>query len=306
MKTLLPAILLLFTSCFGQSSTTLTFVNKSNWEIDSIVLFKPDRVVLKKIDVKQQYSKTLDYIQINTNREGAFPFTVYTKEKTLLGSWGFHDFGMLISKTEVFYIFDNGINTTGTPIEKPKELKLYFYNASNESINSFFAFRNTLKEVKELSPRSFEIIFDFDSIEKSNDFIVIINGKRKVCKIEHDFNNWNDNQTFLYYENNSIKKGNLPWRKPLEFRVDIENKLQFPSDSVKVKSNALVKTYYYKQPNYLSVVFDFDKLKQNPIFTIEVANKKYTIDLSSHDFSNIYLHQKIYFLDENGIKSLTK
>jgi hypothetical protein len=74
---------------------------------------------------------------------------------------------------------------------------------------------------------------------------------------------------------------------------------------VKVESNAIAKTYYFHQPNYVKVVFDVQKLKQNPVFTVTAKNKKYQVDLSSNDFSNIYSYQKIMYLEEKGIRSLT-
>jgi hypothetical protein len=180
---------------------------------------------------------------------------------------------------------------------------VYFYNASNKTIDSIINIKNSIKSVNELSPRSFEIIYDFDKIQKLNELSVIISKERINSRIDHDFDNWNIDQATFYYENDSIKKGPLPWREPLEFQFDLEIKLPVCSDSVKVESTATVKTYYLKQKKYLKVVFDFKKLRKNPIFKIKAANKEYIVDLSSHDFSNIYLHQLIYCLDDKGIKS---
>lgn len=298
--------MVLFCSCSGQSSTTLTFVNKSQVEVDSIIIFKPDRITFAKLSVGQQYSKSIQNIEINANHEGAFSFTVYLKERSLTGTWGFHDFGMLGSTSEKFYIYSHGISTTGKALEKPNDFKVYFYNASTKSVDSFFSSNNAIKKVNELSPRSFEIVYDFGKIQKLNDFSVSINGERKNSKIDYDFDNWNYCQTFFHYENDSIKKGSLPWREPLEFQFVLEVKLPIPSDSVKVESPATVRTYYFKQPNYLKAVFDFKKLRHNPIFKINVSNKEYVVDLSSHDFSNIYSHQLIYYLDDKGIRSMMK
>lgn len=303
MKTLLPFFIVLFCSCYGQNTTTLTFVNKAKFDIDSIVVFKPDRINFEKLSIGQQYSKKVQDVLINSSREGAFTFTVYINGQAFSGTWGFHDFGMLGSTSETFYIFDHGINTTDKPLEKPKDFKIYFYNASTKPIDSIINIDSSIKKVNELSPRSLEIVYDFDKIQKLNDFSVIINGQRKSSRIDYDFDNWNYSQTFFHYENDSIKKGSLPWREPLEFQFDLYVKLPIPSDSFKVESSAIVKTYSFKQPNYLKVVFDFKKLRQNPIFKVKTPNKEYIVDVSTHDFSNIYSHQVIYYLDEKGIKS---
>src|SRR5215203_3539954 len=100
MKTLFPFFLIFFCSCYGQNTTTLTFVNKSQLDVDSIVILKPDRVNFEKLSVGLQYSKKVHDVLINSNREGAFPFTVYMNGQTFTGTWGFHDFGILASKTE--------------------------------------------------------------------------------------------------------------------------------------------------------------------------------------------------------------
>ncbi len=306
MKALFPILMLLFCSCSGQNTTTLTFVNKSPLEIDSIVLQKPGRVTLEKLLAGQRYSKTLEDVLINTNREGVFLFKVYLREKTLTGTWGFHDYGRLSSKNEVFYIFENGISSTEKPMKKPKEFRVYFYNASSKPVDSILNINNAIIKVNERSPRNFEIIYDYNNIEKAKEFTILIAGELKNSTIDHDFSNWNNNQAFYYFENDSLKKGSPPWREPLEFIVDLQVKLPFPSDSVSVVSDAMVKTYYFRQPNYLRIVFDFKKLRQSPVFMVITTNKKYKIDLSSHDFSNIYSRQKIFFLEEKGIRSLTE
>jgi len=126
MKTILPFLLIAFTSCHCQNNVSLTFVNKSSFAIDSIVIQKPEKVILGKITVGQQFSKSLKDVQLNTNNEGAFPFAVYLKEKVFTGTWGFHDFGMISSKKETFYIHDHGITSPEKPFKKPAEFKLYF------------------------------------------------------------------------------------------------------------------------------------------------------------------------------------
>ena len=305
MKTIIPFLLLAFTSCHCQNNVSLTFVNKSSFAIDSIVIQKPEKVIIGKITVGQQFSKSLNDVQLNTNNEGIFPFAVYQKNKVFTGTWGFHDFGMLSSKMETFYIHDNGITSSDKPLKKPAEFKLYFYNVSSKLIDSIIDTNDAIIKVNESSPRNFEVVYDYDKIEHYKEFAIAIGRKRWSSKIDHDFSNWNNAQTFFYFENDSLKKGSPPWREPLEFIVDLQVNLPFPSDSVEVESNAIIKTYYIHQPKYVRIVFDFKKLKQNPVFTVTAKNKKYQVDLSSHDFSNIYSYQKILYLEEKGIRSLS-
>lgn len=305
MKTLLPFLLFVFTACHCQNNVSLTFVNKSSFAIDSIVIQKPEKVIVGKIAVGQQSSKILNEVQLNTNNEGAFPFAVYQRGKVLTGTWGFHDFGMLSSKKETFYIQDNAITSSDKPLQKPEAFRLYFYNASSQPIDSIFNNNGSIIKVNEFSPRNFEVVYDYDEIERYKEFAIAIDRRRWSSKIDHDFSNWNNPQTFFYFENDTLKKGSPPWREPLEFIVDLQVNLLSSSDSVKVESNAIIKTYHFHQPKYVRIVFDFKKLKQKPEFTVTAKNKKYQVDLSSHDFSNIYSKQTILYLEEKGIRSLT-
>jgi hypothetical protein len=305
MKTFFTFLLFVFTSCHSQNNTTLTFVNNSSFDIDSILINRPEKNLFGKLTAGRRYSKTLNSVEINTNNEGAFQFAVYLNGKVLTGTWGFHDFGVLGSKNEVFYIFDNGIAYTDKPLQKPKEFRVFFYNASSEMVDSIINNNGAIIKVNENSPRSFEVVYDYNKIEDSKEFAISIGREKWKSKIEHDFSNWNNSQTFFYFENDSLKNGVLPWREPLEFIVDVQVNLPFPSDSVRVESDAIVKTYYFKRPNYLRIVFDFKKLKRNPFFVVTVSNKNYKVDLSAHNFSNIYSHQKILSLEETGIRSLT-
>jgi hypothetical protein len=198
---------------------------------------------------------------LNTNNEGAFPFAVYRKDKTFTGTWGFHDLGMLSSKKETFYIHDNSITSTDKGLQKPKEFKLYFYNASFQLVDSIIDTNGAIIKVNESSPRNIEVVYDYDKIEHYKEYAIAIDRKRWSSKIDHDFSNWNNTQTFFYFENDTLKKGSPPWREPLEFIVDLQVNLQFPSDSVIVESNAIVKSYYFHQPKYVKIVFDFKKAK---------------------------------------------
>src|SRR5690606_2035361 len=205
----------------------------------------------------QQFSKSLNDVQLNTNNEGTFPCAVYQKNKVFTGTWGFHDFGMLSSKMETFYIHDNGITSSDKSLKKPAEFKLYFYNASSQMIDSIIDTNDAIIKVNESSPRNFEVVYDYDKIEHYKEFAIAIGRKRWSSKIDHDFSNWNYAQTLFHFENDSLKKGSPPWREPLEFIVDLQVNLPFPSDSVEVESNAIIKTYYFHQPKYVRIVFDF-------------------------------------------------
>ena len=305
MKVFYLFLLLALTSCYGQKNITLTFVNKSSNQIDSIIVIENKNINLGKLNVGQQYSKHLSNIKFSTNNEGSFSFIAYLNDKKFTGSWGFHDFGMFGSNQEVLYVFDNGISYSDKQLLKPQEFKLYFYNTTEKNIDTILSLNNSIIKINERTPRNIEIIYDYNKFESSPEFIGIFSADKMSSKIDfHDFSNWNNNQASLYLSKGKLKEGPLEWKEPLEFIIDLQIKIQVPADSVVIESTALIETYNYSQPNYKSIVFDFNKLIQNPIIKVKVGNKNYTINLSSHDFSIIYDYQSIYFLEEQGIKSL--
>jgi len=133
-----------------------------------------------------------------------------------------------------------------------------------------------------------------------------MSGKKEIKEINfHDFDNWNNPQDFLYFENNRLIEGTIGWKEPLEFIVDLQIKIPEKADSIFIESSSITKVYNHSQPKYKSIVFDFKKFRAYPYFTVKVGNKKYQIDLSTHDFSNIYNHQKIIYLLPNEIKNIT-
>ena len=305
MKIFYLFLLLALTSCYGQKNKTLTFVNKSSNQIDSIVVIENKNINLGKLNVGQQYSKHLTNVKFSTNNEGIFSFVAYLNDKKFTGSWGFHDFGMFSSSQEAFYVFDNGISYSDKKLIKPQEFKLYFYNTTEKNIDTILSPNNSIIKINERTPRSIEIIYDYNKFESSPEFIAVLSADKMSLKIDfHDFCNWNNNQAFLNFSNGKLKEDPLEWKEPLEYIIDLQIKIQIPADSVVIESIALTKTYNYDQPKFKKIVFDFNKLKQNPIVKVKVGNKNYTINFSSHDFSNIYDHQSIYILEEQGIRSL--
>src|SRR5829696_2540299 len=97
----------------------------------------------------------------------------------------------------------------------------------------------------------------------------------------------------------------MPWRGRLAFLVDLQENIAHSLSLITLQSPAVTKVYDYYKPKDKSRVFNFKKLKAAPIVQVHVRGKQYTIDLTKHDFSNIYSWQKIFFLEPDGIRSLT-
>ena len=276
------------------------FRNKNFQLVYNIVKFQ-------QLKIRDSLSYTFSNIEINSGREGDFSFKVYTKGKIYFGSWGFHDYGELALSHEEIYIYENGFGFKDKPPTKPKEFKLYFSNPSDKRIDSIFSDNNSIIKIYEATPRNFHITYDYDKIQIKPDFRVSIEGKKLSKSLAfHDFENWNDTQDFLHFEDDTLSNSvTVIWKEPLEFIVDLEVRIPDSLSSIKIESSAITKVYEYYKPKYKRIALDFKKFKASPIIYVNTQGKKYTIDLSKHDFSNIHYWQKIYYLESNGIRSVT-
>ncbi len=84
MKIFLPLLFFIFSSCYNQNNTTLTFVNNSSFQVDSIVIRENKNHNLGPLRAGQQYSKYFPEIKINTNNEGIFSLPKSVRGERLL------------------------------------------------------------------------------------------------------------------------------------------------------------------------------------------------------------------------------
>lgn len=303
MKLSVVVILTAFSSCFSQNNTSIIFMNNSSHEVDSVVLQHAKKEITGKIKPGENYTFKLENIVLDNGREGGFGFSVYTNKKIFSGGWGFHDFGGFARHSETFYIYDNGINYINKPIVKPSEFKLYFYNYSSETIDSIYSLNNSIIKTNEYSPRNREIVYNYNKLENNPWLLIRLSGKEYRKKIIFP-TDWNNNQSFFSFLNDSLVYGTKSWTEPLEFIIDLEIKTSDNIDSVGIESESIIKVYNFTQPKYKRIIFDYKRFKTNPSFKIYVRNKIFTGRLSNDEFSNVYFNQKIFFLYENGVRNL--
>ena len=208
-------------SCSGQEEIKLTLNNFSSHQIDSIVIPEDiekglDKLVVnKRIDIDQ--SRTLQMVLDKSQLwdEGSFWILIYGKNKTWESSWGFHDMGYIINDT--INVYDNGLSQGKNQLKKPKELIVFFKNIDKvKKIDSIVSpliikekiIRSIVNGVEKQNTESREIIFDFEKIKETPEFDVWISGKKYRAVIQHDFDDWNNNQEFLCFKNGQINPTN--------------------------------------------------------------------------------------------------
>ncbi|QAA82529.1 hypothetical protein EI546_12725 [Aequorivita sp. H23M31] len=209
--------LFMVVSCNGQENVNLTVNNFSSHRIDSIVIPKNEEKALEKIVFSDGIGvDQKDVLKINIDKshiwyQGSFWIIFYSQNKKWETSWGFHDMGYIINDT--INVYDKGVSKGKRKLEKPKELLVYFYNRDKakkiDSIISSSILREKISRTivdgrESQNSENREIIFDFEKIKKNSEFDVWISGKKYKAIIEHDFDDWNNNQVFLYFKNGQI------------------------------------------------------------------------------------------------------
>ena len=199
-------VLAFIVSCFiitfygcKDKKVEVTITNRSDSNIDS-VLFPLTKSKWINIPPGKSKKDFVDVSDVQSGHEGLLPLLIYQGSKKINWSWGFHDFGYFNEK-ERYYVFENGINTVDVPLRKPDTLTIIFINRTNNKIDSFRA--NSLKSYK-FRQTYHELVFAFSEFQKDPNFMIYQNKIPIKASVDHDWNNWNSNQEFLYLYNNGI------------------------------------------------------------------------------------------------------
>ena len=203
------SILLLATliSCFGCSGQeaskriTINLTNRSNTAIDSVA-FPHNRLVLKdRITKNETKTFEVDVSGVDTKTEGRLPVIVFTGNMKFRAAWGFHDWGDFVKKDEHFYIFDNGINSVDIPLQKPAVLEIIIINKTTNKIDSI-----TSTAITQIKRREtyIELLLNYDKAKQDPRLTIFQNNTPITFSLEHDWQNWNINQEFVYLHQNGI------------------------------------------------------------------------------------------------------
>ena len=193
---------------WGKNSETiiLHITNRSHWPIDSIIVPYKETKIKESIEAGKTFTFKLDVSLFNSGHEGAIPIFLYQSKKTFSGQFGFHDWGVFAKKEEHLYLFDNGINYKDELLQKPLEITLFIIPMASAAIDSIEIALAILKR-KNIRATHTELTLDFELFEKEPEIKLYQKGKVYKIKIEHDWNNWNNNQEFIYvYDNGEFSE----------------------------------------------------------------------------------------------------
>ena len=94
-------------SCNGQralDTITLLITNRSHNSIDSIIFPHKQEKVKENLEMGKTFSVKISVDHLNIYSEGFFPVFIYQKNRKFIGQFGFHDWGTLAKKRNI-YIF---------------------------------------------------------------------------------------------------------------------------------------------------------------------------------------------------------
>ena len=292
-------LMLLSSTCFAQFTTT--FVNKSKFTIDSITITGAspgDTIKLAAIDIGQRASVKVG-MQI-ANRHGIYPCGIdiaYNKKMINANcEWG----GMGSPGYDTIYIFDYGISRDAM-INGPARFTIDLVNASEKNITGISSSSSALKSIKEYTPRTFGIGFDYQAFKQNPNFALEIDGKTFQIKLpDSNFLNILKPNQSLWFHNDSIYTG-IPDIPAQEFTITIYAWQSKAKADVVIKSTAINKRYYDGYSNQWIFVFDAKKLGPKQVINARINGKKYKLRLEEIDFPSRYYWYKIYEISGSGM-----
>lgn len=194
-----------FYSC-GQLTTTVTIHNKSKDTIDSV--YFPHNKKSHFLDIKngEQKKFTIDISTLKAGQDGILEMYLYKNKKVFFASFNYDESGVDDEPTgSHVYLFDNGYQNIDKEPVTPAEFYLYLINKSDVLIDSIkFAgsiqhFIYTAGTKKEIT-----IKLPYITFSKNSRLNIFQNGMNYTILIDHDWDNWNNNQEIYYLNKNGM------------------------------------------------------------------------------------------------------
>lgn len=198
------------TACKSQESTQIIKVivtNRSTSTIDSISLLHKADNLKEQIKPGEIKIINVDVSDIDSHREGAMDIWLYQKGKKWNGTWGFHDFGFARTVDSIF-LYNHGINYKDEDLKKPGEFNLYLTDMSSHKIDSVAAKEIIKTRIFRLQKGNIKMMLNYELFEQSPTVVIHEAGKSYAVKIDHDWQDWNNNQEILYYLGTGILSRN--------------------------------------------------------------------------------------------------
>lgn len=273
-------LFILFACIFttGLAQVTMTISNRSSGTIDSIVveLMKPFTIG----PIEKNSSKTffVSVNQANFHSIAPFSFSVYSDVLNAKMQWQKTGF------VDTIYFFDHGLSSVDREPRRPETFVLYVFNATPSEVDTIIAPNNSIVQMKEYTPRSFDVILDHQKLspEQVISFQLgqkVFKANLRACK----FNDWNNFSCSLYIDKDSIFTGSHKDSAIYEFVAEFEMREGLSSKDIRIESKYLLKTYVDDRRKFIRAVFDYPRFKSDPQFKVRIGRKTHVIRLKNKE-----------------------
>lgn len=148
-------------------------------------------------------SKMLKY-----NEGGYESIYVYYNLQKIEGSWGHLGSPSYDKKEEYLYVFDNGINYVDTALKEPSFFRLLIVNESSEKLDTV-EIPNCKIVSTQVKNGYIELIVDYKEFRENPFVRVKQNGKMFTTTFMHNWNNWNEVEGFIYFQDGGVMLNSL-------------------------------------------------------------------------------------------------
>lgn len=281
-----------------QAQVTVAIFNHSSVQVDSIVIEGTKTFNVGGIAKGSKTSFSISVFEANFHSMAPFYIHLYSSVLNTRMQW------MKRSLSDTLYFFDHGLSEYAKPPLRPQEFYLSVFNKSSFKIDSVLSSNDAIKEVRERTPRKFEIILDREKAEEARLVYFKLGQKTFSADLKsYHIDDWTRFSAYLSIGNDSLAEG---WdRDPnsFEFVIDFEVDKGIALKDIEIKSPHLLKTYSNSSDIYpFRAVFDRASFQSDPVFELRIRRKTYVIKLKPHSLEEAGSH--VCRITKKGVREL--
>jgi hypothetical protein len=189
-------------------------------------------------------------------------------------------------------------------IQQEPDIEIFLNNVSNNKIDTITAANYTVTNSKRITPRNEVFLIKYNDLNSKPEIEISINKiKKKVTLNRQDFGNLDNPSVQLWLNDSLFLKGTPSYESIKEYNISfMPETWELKFETIKVVSSSLIGENEYPNEFFKTFVFDFEKLRKKPFFTVFIGTKKYNVKLSAKDLSSIYNGQRYFWISDKRIK----
>ena len=274
-----------------KSQYLLNFCNNNKATIDSIEISFNDTIKIKK-SITQG-----DCLPVNIPNEWSLRHGVVLCNYKIYFGYNYINAQKLKSKLYDTIFISN-------KVQQEPNIEIFLNNVSNNKIDKITAANLTVTNSKRITPREEVFVIKYNDLVSKPEIEISINKiKKKVTLNRQDFANLDNPSVQLWLNDSLFLKGTPSFECIKEFNISLMPETwEIKFEKIKVVSSSLIGESKYPYTNIKSFVFDFEKLRKNPFFTVFIGTKRYKVKLSAKDLSSFYNGQIYFWFSDKRMK----